>query len=106
MEVTAWNNGQHYRSDAGYGFKVSIADRDRHFRRSWSTVQVKLPGQAAPIEVNVGKASFWSDACRELISRELGLWFIEHGYAPWEQGSPPRFKLAVAGERKFRIVDR
>ena len=36
--ATAWNNGKWHASSAGYGLKVSVADRDRFFRRDWRTV--------------------------------------------------------------------
>jgi len=37
MIVTAWNNGAHSRNGSGYGFKVSVADRDHllNFSKSY-----------------------------------------------------------------------
>ena len=103
MQITAWNNGAHHTSGAGYGLKVDKLDRDRYFSRSWPTINLELPGQTDPVEVNVAKASFWSNTCRELISRDIGRWLIDNKYAPWELGQPPKFQLRKVGERRFRL---
>jgi hypothetical protein len=96
---TAWNNGQHRLSGAGYGIKVPREDRDVWFQPSWTTVTVILPvhegGQA--VEVNIAKASFWTEACRELISIEIGKWLIARGVAPWPAGRPPRLEVVPEG---------
>ena len=34
MIWTGWNNGQHYLTGAGHGFKVKRADRDCYFKRT------------------------------------------------------------------------
>lgn len=104
MQVTAWTNGQHHRTGAGYGFKLLADDRDRYFDKSWSTVFVSLPGVPKEVEVNVSKASFWSNTCRELVSREVGLWLREHGYAPWASGNPPKFDLAPVRGNHFKLA--
>jgi hypothetical protein len=89
---TAWNNGQHYKSGAGYGLKISSADGDRYFRREWRTVQLRI-GTGEPIFANIDKASFWNSSCRELISAEVGRWMLANGLAPWPSGQPPRLRL-------------
>jgi hypothetical protein len=33
MIVTAYNNGQHHPSGAGYGLRLSVKDRDKYFKR-------------------------------------------------------------------------
>ena len=103
MIVTAWNNGAHHMSGAGYGLKVDALDRDRYFSRSWQTIILELPGHTDLVEVNVAKASFWSNTCRELISRDIGKWLLDHEYAPWERGQPPKFQLKKVGERRFKL---
>lgn len=103
MKVTAWNNGQHHPTGAGYGFKISTNDRDNYFQRSWTTVLVSIPGVNQPVEVNVAKASFWSATCRELISREFGRWLIRNAYAPWSSGKPPKFELIPTTGNRFRL---
>ena len=92
MKVTAWNNGEHRSSGAGYGIKISAEDRDLYFDKHSKTVRIRLP-DGKDIEVNVAKSSFWNETCRELISKELGLWLIDGGYAPWPKGHPPNFEL-------------
>lgn len=100
MRVTAWNNGKHHRSGAGYGLKISAADRDRHFKKTWASVVVELPNGVKAI-INTDKQSFWSEACRELISKEIGAWLRLSGLAPWPSGAPPAFGLDPTDERHF-----
>lgn len=45
MKATAWNNGQHHPSGAGYGIKFTAADRDHFFRREWESIQLEVPGE-------------------------------------------------------------
>ena len=59
--ATAWNNGKHHPSGAGYGLKISAADRDSYLRRAWGTVDLYLAGNLAAVTVNLDKNSFWND---------------------------------------------
>ena len=52
--VTAWNNGKHHESGAGYGFKLNATDRDREIDRSWKSVVVELPN-SVKVEANIDK---------------------------------------------------
>ena len=52
ISATAWNNGAHHRSGAGYGLSVSAADRDRFFRRIWRTVRLRIDN-GEPFAVNI-----------------------------------------------------
>ena len=106
MIWTAWNDGKHSPSGAGYGFKIAAPDRDAQFRRSWQTVTVELYGQPAPIlaEANVNKPSFWGPTCRELICQTIGRWLFSQGYAPWPKGFPPKFEVEAAGDGRFRVI--
>ena len=102
MIVTAWNNGSHKKTGAGYGLKIGVSDRDRYFKKSWKTVFVHLlNGRTA--EVNMDKRSFWNSSCRELINQEIGKWLIEIGKAPWNRGAPPKFELCLLRERHFEL---
>ena len=74
MIVTAWNNGMHARSGAGYGFKVSVEDRDAYFQQDWEVILLELDGEAQPMEVNINKTSFWNETCHELIHNKVGQW--------------------------------
>lgn len=108
MVWTAWNNGSHSRSGAGYGLRVDASDRDRHFDQHWQSVTIELPGsiRTTVVEVNVAKRSFWTPQCRELIDKQIGEWLISESHAPWRQGHPPRFEVTVVGERYFKLVRR
>ena len=103
--ATAWNNGQWHASGAGYGLKVSVADRDRCFRRDWRTVTLRLAADSGfvDVEVNCAKDSFWNGTCRELIARDVGRWFFDLGLAPWPKGRPPRFDLSPIKPGVFRV---
>ncbi len=103
MEVTAWNNGRHHASGAGYGLKIRVPDRDHYFSQSWSNVFLSLPDKVDPIEINLAKSSFWNATCHELISSDIGKWLIDEGYAPWERGKPPRFQLECVDARRFAL---
>lgn len=96
MRVTAWNNGRHLKSGAGYGLKVDIRDRDTYFDPGAESVSLRLPN-GKEFAVNTAKASFWSETCRELIHKEIGQWLIENGRAPWPKGRPPKFDLSKDG---------
>ena len=102
---TAWNNGRWHASGAGYGLKVSVADRDRFFRREWNSVTLRLVADAAfvDVEVNCAKGSFWNGTCRELISRDIGSWLFDLGLAPWPKGRPPRFDFSLIEPGVFRV---
>ena len=102
MKATAWNNGHHHESGAGYGFKISASDRDRHFRRSWETILLRIEGQPQ-FEVNVKKDSFWNSDCRELIHREIGIWLRKNKMAPWPKRRPPKLELLHLSENRFKL---
>ena len=102
MIATAWNNGEHKKSVAGYGLKIAASDRDKYFDKSWKTVIIHLPN-GEEVEVNTDKASFWNQSCRELIDKKIGQWLIETGNAPWLKGRPPKFELIPQRERYFEL---
>lgn len=101
MIVKAWNNGSHRASGAGYGLRISRADRDKHFRREWDKVAVQLPGWDEPLMVNI-TPSFWRN-CTELRHKEIGVWLRDNGFAPWPKGQPPEFQMEPVGSRQFRV---
>jgi len=103
LVATAWNNGSYYTSGAGYGLKVSVLDRDKHFKREWGSVELHLPARDQPVRVNIEKDSFWGPTCRELINSEIGRWLLGIGAAPWPQGAPPRILLTPAGTGVFQV---
>lgn len=105
MKVTAWNNGQHSTSGAGYGVKLSLEDRDEEFDRRWRAISMELEG-GPKIEINVEKDSFWNHTCRELIHAEIGRWLRGCGLAPWPKGEPPKLELVRTGEAQFALRHR
>jgi hypothetical protein len=103
MIVTAWNNGSFHSSGAGYGLKISIPDRDRFFKREWKFIVLELEGRNSAVKINVDKASFWDETCRELISAEIGKWLLQTGLAPWSKGNPPKLFMEHIADNRFSI---
>lgn len=103
MIVTAWNNGRHCQSGAGYGLKIASEDRDKYFDRNWPSVFVQIEGTNEEIEVNIHKKSFWTKICRELVSKEIGLWLRQTKLAPWPKGNLPQLVLLPLEGSHFRL---
>lgn len=103
MIVTAWNNGSHHESDAGYGIKISVNDRDRFFNSRWKIVILELDGYHQPVKVNTNKKSFWGPKCRELISKDIGIWLRQNGLAPWPKGKPPKLEMIHLEANRFQV---
>jgi hypothetical protein len=99
--AVAWNNGKRLHSGAGFGLKISTADRDFYFSRECLNVRLCLPGTDRLIAVNINKGSFWNGTCRELISAEIGRWMLREKIAPWPRGNPPRFRLVPKEQAIF-----
>lgn len=102
----AWNNGSWLRSGAGYGIKIPKRERDAIFNPAWKNVILEFPRGNVPQKatVNIAKKSFWTDACRELICKEIGLWLISKGLAPWPKGKPPVLCVEVVRDNHFRVT--
>lgn len=103
---SAWNNGKHHESGAGYGLKVPINDRNSFFKKEWGSVTLELPTNDGFMEVslNTDKMSFWNDTCHELISQEIGRWLRDARLAPWPSRQPPKFAIEVTSEKRFRVL--
>ena len=99
---TAWNNGAHQANGAGYGIKLTHEDRDKYFRRP--KVFLNLECRAGDIAVNTDKQSFWNYMCRELISKEVGIWLISSSKVSWPKGRPPKLQLEQAGKQTFKVT--
>lgn len=102
MKVTAWNNGAHRKTGAGYGLKININDRDEFFKKSWEYIILKLDD--CEVQVNTNKSSFWDNKCRELINKEIGKWLLKNRLAPWVKGTPPKITLKLIKNNRFRLV--
>jgi len=103
MLVTAWNNGKHHRSGAGYGVKIKEEDRDHYFCREWKSMVISFENVRFDAEINLDKPSFWGKKCRELISKEIGNWLIMNRLAPWHKGEPPKLNLLPIHEKHFEL---
>lgn len=102
ISATAWNNGKHHRSGAGYGLSISAPDRDQFFRRQWGSVRLQI-GTGEPFAVNIDKPSFWDGACLHLISAEIGRWMLANRLAPWPHRQPPHVMLVPRAPGEFEI---
>lgn len=103
---TAWNNGKHFESGAGYGLKVPVADRNRYFQREWQSITLELPLDIGhiEIEVSISKLSFWNKTCHELIDMHIGQWLRQVKLAPWPHRMPPKLLILHIGPRRFRLT--
>lgn len=103
MHATAWNNGKHHASGAGYGIRISVDDRDRFFSKEWEHAVLDLAGE---VESTVWLTdSFWR-ACSELRSAEIGRWLRRHGLAPWPKGAPPALTVRHTRRNQFAEIGR
>ncbi|MBW8012585.1 MAG: hypothetical protein FVQ83_15325 [Chloroflexi bacterium] len=102
MIVTAWTNGTHS-IKGSYGFKITIEDRDKYIKQEWDFIILELEGEIEPFKVNVKKASFWDDTCRELIKFQIRDWLWRNGHAPWPKGEPPKFDMILISGNKFSV---
>jgi hypothetical protein len=98
MYATAWHNGGDAREPAGYGLKVTAADRDRYFDSSWTSVIVDL-GDSSTAEIPLSQ-SFWRSST-ELRSAEVGQWLLTAEVAPWAKGAPPGVVLTPVEANRF-----
>ncbi|MBK1890337.1 hypothetical protein Undi14_09810 [Undibacterium sp. 14-3-2] len=105
FKCSAWNNGKHHKTGAGYGLKLSIEGRDKYFKTDWKSVQFMLPveGGFKIVALNIEKPSFWNKTCHEVINKEIGEWLLASSLAPWPRGVPPKFTVIPAGERMFMV---
>jgi hypothetical protein len=101
MMATGWKNGRRDSPHVEYGLKLEASDRDRYFRREWRAVRIDLPDGSFAKANTMGE--FWGK-CAELRSTDLGRWMFGHGYAPWKQRQPPRFKLEHLEGNRFRVI--
>jgi hypothetical protein len=105
MIWTAWSNGRNSVTGAGNGFVVEAADRDQYFKREWRSVAIELPYENGHrrAAVSVDKNAFWNVTCRELISRDIGLWLLAQQHAPWQRRYHPKFEVEPRGDSCFRV---
>jgi len=105
MRAVGWHNGGPPTEPSGYGLKVTPAERDRAFDKTWDEVVVDLDGGE---EMRVALTpSFWR-RCSELRSAEIGRWLLGQGAAPWPKSSPPGIALRQVEGNRFtaRVLKR
>lgn len=100
MNVTTWNNGKSKGSDLVYGVRISKQDRYTYFNKTWTHVEIDIPG-AGTVKATLSK-SFWG-TCPEIRSRHIGTWLISNGLASWAKGSPHIVKLTKIRGSRFRL---
>jgi len=96
MRVVAWSNG-----GGTYGIRVREADRDRHFCRRWSNIEVEIGGRLLEFRLT---DSFWCD-CPEFRGREIREWLAAGGFIPWAKRHPPAFELVPLEANRFCLVE-
>jgi hypothetical protein len=101
MQAIGWSNGQARSTGAGYGLRISAADRDHWFERSWTHVVITLEGNGI-LTVPLS-ASFWR-SCTELRSAEIGRWLLSRRLAPWPKGKPPTLMLRPINSNRFELL--
>jgi hypothetical protein len=99
MEVSAWLGG----SGKTYGVRVGKINRREFFKdTSWEWIDVEIEGKTYRFKLT---SRFWT-TCPEF--RDSGgtiiqNWLRRHYTIPWPNGNPPKFRLEVVGERRFRL---
>lgn len=97
MEASAWRGGS-----GTYGIRVGVANRDEHFDRAWTRIEVEIDGHFHEFTLTPG---FWHK-CPEFrdsggtIIRE---WLRRHHTLDWPAGHPPRFQLLALGAARFKL---
>lgn len=102
MVVVVWNDGAKNPRGLGYGIRIIKKDRDKYFKREWKYVTIKIEGTDTVVTGNIDKMSFWCSSI-QIISKELGRWFIANDLAQWPKGKPPKLILDHTGENNFLL---
>lgn len=94
MKVTIWNDG-----GTTYGVRVGSANRDAHFDRRWTEIELELDGKVYSIPISKG---FWNK-CPEVRSPMIREWLMRRGLTEWPKGKPPRLELHPVSPNRFRL---
>jgi hypothetical protein len=95
MEVSAWSNGR-----GTFGIRVGCRNRNVHFDRSWTKVEVEIDGQASLFDLTKG---FWNK-CPEFRGPAVRDWLRQYRTLDWPTRKPPRFQLLPLGGGRFRLA--
>ncbi|MBI5538526.1 MAG: hypothetical protein HY951_00570 [Bacteroidia bacterium] len=107
IEVSAWNNGQHHESGAGYGIYVLKKDRKFILDKNINFISIKIDGKEefkASISNSfkrIGKIR--KIMCGEIRKIEIGIWFKELNLLHWEKNNPPKFDLTHIKGNEFTL---
>lgn len=98
MQASAWNNGGNT-----YGIRVGAANRDAHFERAWTEIEVEIDGQFHRFDLT---PNFWTTCpeFRDSGGTVIRDWLRRHHTTDWPSGDPPRFELLPLGGNRFRLV--
>jgi hypothetical protein len=98
MQASAWNDG-----GSTYGIRVGIANRDAHFDRTWTEIEVEVDGQFRRFALTPG---FWNKCpeFRDSGGTVIRDWLRQHHTLDWPAREPPRFQLLPLGGNRFRLV--
>ena len=88
------------RTGGGYRVRIKPRDRDKCFRQTWASVTVEFDNGGV-VRARLSP-SFWR-TCPELRRKEIEKWMIDQGFARWQKGKPPKFRLDPIGDRRFRL---
>lgn len=99
MIVKTWSNGRFNTNRAGYGIRIPIESRDKHFNKSWKYVTLEIADKSVDIEL---RATFWT-TCSELRSKLIGEFLIKNNMGTWEKGHPHELQLEVVKSNIFAL---
>ena len=98
MIWTEWSNGS--ANPSGFGFYVPVEARAAVFDLGCDSIILELQGEKR-FKVRITD-SFGQD-CTEGRGKEIGDWFIKHGFTPWPSRKPPKFQVKEIERGVFRI---
>jgi hypothetical protein len=98
VDATGWSSG-----GGTFGVRVGARNRDRHFERSWSEIEVEIDGDVHTFPLTPG---FWNRCpeFRDSGGDAIRSWLRRHRSLKWPKGHPPRFGLLPLGAGRFRLV--
>lgn len=102
MEVSAWNDDNHFETGAGYGIRISKKDR-HYFNRNWTSVRIRI--QERPDFTAQITESFWRN-CHEIRDHNIGKWFISLKHRYWRKYHTPKFELIHLEDNLFELREK
>jgi hypothetical protein len=58
MQASAWTNG-----DGTYGIRIGVPNRDEHFDRTWTEIEVEIDGPELRADLGLAKVPHYSTLC-------------------------------------------